>query len=78
MTTTTAKIHQSAIIHPSAKIAPDVEIGAYTIIGEDTVIESGCKIGESANIQFAHIGKNTRISPFAAIGGEPQDLGYKG
>ena len=77
-TTTSLKIHPTAIIHETAKIAPDVEIGAYTIIGEDTVIESGCKIAESANIQFAHIGKNTRISAFAAIGGEPQDLGYKG
>ena len=75
---TSNKIHPTAIIHESAKIAADVEIGAYAIIGEDTVIEEGCKIGESANIQFAHIGKNTRISPFASIGGEPQDLGYKG
>ena len=74
----TNKIHSSAIIHESAKIGENVEIGAYAIIGEDTIIEDGCKIGESANIQFAHIGKNTRISPFASIGGEPQDLGYKG
>ncbi len=73
-----SKIHPSAIIDKSAKIAPDVEIGAYTIIGPETVIEEGCKIGESANIQFSHIGKNTKISPFASIGGEPQDLGYKG
>lgn len=72
------KIHKTAIIHETAKIASDVEIGAYTVIGEDVVIESGCKIGENANIQFAHIGKNTKISPFASIGGEPQDLGYKG
>ena len=71
-------IHKTAIIHESAKIASDVEIGAYTVIGEDVVIESGCKIGENANIQYAHIGENTRISAFAAIGGEPQDLGYKG
>lgn len=70
-------IHKTAIIHETAKIASDVEIGAYTIIGEDVVIESGCKIAENVNIQFAHIGKNTRISPFASIGGEPQDLGYK-
>jgi len=74
---TETKIHKTAIIDETAKIAPDVEIGAYTIIGEGVVIESGCKIGESANIQFAHIGENTRISPFASIGGEPQDLGYK-
>ena len=73
-----SKIHPSAIIDKSAKIASDVEIGAYTIIGPETVIEEGCKIGESANIQFSHIGKNTKISPFASIGGEPQDLGYKG
>lgn len=74
----TNKIHSTAIIHETAKIGENVEIGAYTIIGEDVVIEDGCKIAESANIQFAHIGKNTRISPFASIGGEPQDLGYKG
>lgn len=75
---TSDRIHKTAIIDESAKIAPDVEIGAYTIIGKDVVIESGCKIAENANIQFAKIGKNTRISPFASIGGEPQDLGYKG
>ena len=47
-------IHKTAIIDETASIAPDVEIGAYAIIGKDTVIESGCKIGESANIQYAH------------------------
>ena len=78
MTTTMTKIHNTAIIHESAKIDKSVEIGAYAVIGENVVIEEGCKIGESANIQFARIGKNTKISPFASIGGEPQDLGYKG
>lgn len=73
----TNKIHPTAIIHETAKIGENVEIGAYTVIGENTVIEDNCKIAQSANIQFAHIGKNTRISPFASIGGEPQDLGYK-
>ena len=78
MTTTMTKIHPTAIIDETAKINESVEIGAYAIIGKNVVIEEGCKIGESANIQFAHIGKNTKISPFASIGGEPQDLGYKG
>ena len=73
----TNKIHNTAIIHETAKLGENVEIGAYTVIGENTIIEEGCKIGENANIQFAHIGKNTKISPFASIGGEPQDLGYK-
>ena len=74
----TNKIHATAVIHETAKIGQNVEIGAYAIIGQNCIIEDGCKIGESANIQFSHIGKNTRISPFASIGGEPQDLGYKG
>ena len=76
MTTTISKIHPTAVIDESAKIHKNVEIGAYTIIGKNVTIEEGCKIGENANIQFAQIGKNTRISPFASIGGEPQDLGY--
>ncbi len=70
-------IHKTAIIDETAKIAPDVEIGAYTVIGPCVEIAQGCRIGENANIQYAKIGKNTRISPFASIGGEPQDLGYK-
>lgn len=74
----TNEIHKTAIIHESAKIGENVKIGAYAVIGQDCTIEDGCIIGESANIQFAHVGKNTRISPFASIGGEPQDLGYKG
>lgn len=70
-------IHNTAIIDKTAKIAKDVEIGAYTVIGPDVEILEGCKIGESVNIQYAKIGKNTKIAPFASIGGEPQDLGYK-
>ncbi len=39
---------------------------------------AGVKIGANASIEYAEIGEGTRISPFASIGGEPQDLGYKG
>lgn len=71
-------IHKSAIIDKCAIIAPDVEIGANAIIGEGVVIEKGVKIGANAHIEFATIGEGTKVSPFASIGGEPQDLGYKG
>ncbi len=60
-------IHKTAIIDETARIASDVEIGAYAVIGKDVVIEPGCKIGESANIQFAKIGQNTKISPFGNL-----------
>lgn len=71
-------IHKTAIIDKSAIIAPDVEIGANVIIGSDVEIGKGVKIGANAHIEYAKIGQETKISPFASIGGEPQDLGYKG
>lgn len=71
-------IHPSAIIHESAKIAEDATIGPNVVIGENVVIGSGTRVIANAYIEFAEIGKNCTISPFATIGSEPQDLGYKG
>jgi len=71
-------IHPSAIIHETAKIADDVYIGPNVVIGENVIIASGTRVIASAFIEFAEIGKNCTISPFATIGSEPQDLGYKG
>ena len=71
-------IHSTAIIHETSKIAQNVEIGAYTVIGPNVVIEEGCKIAESANIQYAHIGKNTKIAPFASICNTPGIIGLFG
>ncbi|MBQ3310662.1 acyl-ACP--UDP-N-acetylglucosamine O-acyltransferase [bacterium] len=71
-------IHQSAIIHESAKIAEDAYIGPNVVIGEDVEIGSGTRVIANAFIEFAKIGNNCTISPFATIGSEPQDLGYKG
>lgn len=71
-------IHKTAIISEDAIIGKDVEIGANVVIGECVEIGDGVKIGANSHIEFAKIGDNTRIAPFASIGGEPQDLGYKG
>ncbi len=70
-------IHNTAIIHKSAQIAEDVQIGPNVIIGENVKIASGVKIIASAYLEFCEIGEKTTISPFATIGTEPQDLGYK-
>lgn len=71
-------IHPSAIIHETAKIAEDAYIGPNVVIGENVVIGSKTRVIASAFIEFAEIGNNCTISPFATIGSEPQDLGYKG
>ncbi len=71
-------IDKTAIIHPSAQIADDAIIGPYVVIGENVKIGSGTRVISNAHIEFAEIGNNCTISPFATIGSEPQDLGYKG
>ena len=71
-------IHETAVIHPSAKIAEDAYIGPNVVIGENVTIGSKTRVIANAFIEFATIGERCTISPFATIGSEPQDLGYKG
>ena len=71
-------IDKTAIVHPSANIAEDVIIGPNVVIGENVTIGAGTRIIANAYIEHSEIGTCCTISPFATIGSEPQDLGYKG
>ena len=72
-------IHPTAKIDSSAEIDEGASIGPFTVIGPNVKIHSGTVI--EGNV-FIHkntlIGKNNLIFPFASIGGDPQDLKYKG
>jgi len=72
-------IHSSAQIDSSAEIDHDVSIGPNTVIGPNVKILKGTVVEGNA---FIHkntvIGKENLIYPFASIGGDPQDLKYKG
>lgn len=66
-------------IHPDAQIGKDVIIGPFVTIEEDVIIGDGTKIDSNANIlKGSRIGKNCHICSGAIIGGEPQDLKFKG
>lgn len=68
-----------SLIHPDAKIGKDVVIGPFVTIEEDVVIGDGTKIDSSAAIlKGSRIGKNCKICSSAVIGGEPQDLKFRG
>lgn len=72
-------IHPTAVVDPRAELGPDVEIGPYAII------EGPVRLGARVQVQ-AHgavkgqteIGADSRIFSFACIGGDPQDLKYRG
>ena len=71
-------IDKTAIIDPSAQIAEDAIIGPNVVIGKNVKIGSKTRVIANAYIEYAEIGEGCTISPFATIGSEPQDLGYKG
>jgi UDP-N-acetylglucosamine acyltransferase len=72
-------IADTACVDPRAEIDDDVEIGPYCVVGPEVSIGKGtrliahvCVLGRTA------IGRENVIHPFAVIGGEPQDVSYKG
>ncbi len=73
------RIHPTAVIDPKAQVADDVKIGPFCVVGPKVTIGSGTELANNVTV-LGHttIGCNNRISPYAVLGGEPQDLGYKG
>ena len=73
------RIHASAVVDRQAEIASDVQIGPYSVIGPHVKIGAGSKIGSHTVIEgYTTIGKENTFAHFAAIGGAPQDMKYRG
>src|SRR5258708_8195090 len=69
----TARIEEGAVIGEGASIGP------YCVIGGNAVIGAGCALVAHVTVTgHTRIGANCTISPFAALGGPPQDLSYRG
>src|SRR3954464_11770930 len=77
--TMTSTIHPTALVHPSAELGSDVQVGAYAIIGEDCVVGDGSTIDARAILERnVTIGSNVKVGVGSVLGGDPQDLKYKG
>ena len=75
----TAIVHPTAIISSQAAIAEHVQIGPYAVIEDEALIGAGCRIGAHAVIkQFTSLGARNRVFEHAVLGGEPQDVKFKG
>jgi UDP-N-acetylglucosamine acyltransferase len=56
-----------------------VEIGAFAMIGEDCVVGDGCVISPRATLErHVRLASNVRIGVGVVLGGDPQDLKFKG
>jgi UDP-N-acetylglucosamine acyltransferase len=72
-------IHPTAIIDANATLAPDVEIGPHVVIEGPVVLDAGVRVLAHAVLTgHTHLASECVVHPFAAIGGVPQDVAYKG
>lgn len=72
-------IHPTAIIHPKAKVDPTAEIGPYCVVYENVVIEEGVRLDSHVVVNgWTTLGARCRVHPFASVGGDTQDLKFKG
>ncbi len=74
-----SQIDARAIVSPSAKIGADVVVGAYAVVGDEVELGDGCRVDHHGVVQGpARLGKKNHVYAFAVVGGDPQDLTYKG
>ena len=75
----TARIHPTAIVDSSAVLGHDVEIGPWAIIGPRCTLGDGTKISPRATLeQNVRLGARVSIGTGVVLGGDPQDLKYRG
>ena len=74
-----ARIDPTARVADGAVLGADVEIGAYSVVGADVQIGDGTTLGAHVVVTGpTRIGRDNRIHPFAAVGGDPQDKKFRG
>jgi UDP-N-acetylglucosamine acyltransferase len=74
-----AHIHLQASVAPTAKLGSGVQIGPYAVVGDGVELGDGCVLQAHAVVQGpSTIGRDNIFHPFSSIGGDPQDIGFRG
>jgi UDP-N-acetylglucosamine acyltransferase len=78
-TTTTVRIHPTALVEPGAQLGVGVEVGPFCTVGADAVLEDGVRLVSHVVVDGrTRIGEGAVLYPFVTAGLAPQDLKYKG
>jgi len=73
------EIHRTAVVSGRAEVGSGVRVGAYAVVEEGVVIGEGCEIGAHAVVKrFTTLGVRNRVFEHVTLGGEPQDVKFKG
>jgi UDP-N-acetylglucosamine acyltransferase len=74
-----AHIHLQASVAPTAKLGSGVQIGPYAVVGDGVDLGDGCVLHAHAVVQGpSKFGRDNVFHPFSSMGGDPQDLGFRG
>ena len=74
-----SEIDARAIVSPRARIGQGARIEAFAVVGDDVELGEGCVLENHAVVLGpSRLGRENHLYPFSAIGGDPQDLTYKG
>jgi UDP-N-acetylglucosamine acyltransferase len=75
----TAIVDSTAIVGSRAAIGPGVTIGPYAVVEDEVLIGAECSIAAHAVIKRGtSLGERNRVFEHAVLGGEPQDVKFKG
>lgn len=72
-------VHPTAIVSPEARLGEGVVVGPFAVIEDQTSIGDGCEIRAHAILKRGtSLGAGNRVHEGAVLGGEPQDLAFRG
>jgi UDP-N-acetylglucosamine acyltransferase len=72
-------VEQNAVVDPRAELDEDVRVGPFCVVGPQVRIGRGTHLINSVTVMGkVAIGEHNRFFPGAVIGGEPQDVSYRG
>jgi UDP-N-acetylglucosamine acyltransferase len=73
------QIHPTAIVDPAAQLAGSVTVGPYAVIGAGVFVGERTRVGAHCVLGGpTEIGPDNVIHPHAVLGGDPQDMKYRG
>jgi UDP-N-acetylglucosamine acyltransferase len=72
-------IHPTALVEAGARLDDDVRIGPYCVISGEAEIGRGTTLANNVTIVGSvSLGADNTVHPYTVIGGEPQDVSYRG
>jgi UDP-N-acetylglucosamine acyltransferase len=72
-------IHPSAVVEHGARIDPAADVGPFCIVGAGATLGPGSRLLHSVTVSGrTTIGARNVFHPYCVIGGDPQDLKFRG